>query len=92
MSDIFEVLIVENPLEIIFDDQPLEISIQEDNFDVLVNSDSDIEITIDSNDLEILTIAEQGPPGAGSLVGLPIASGNNPPSNPSTGDLWLDTN
>lgn len=95
MSDILEVVVTENPLELVFNDQPLEVLIQEDNLEVSVTQ-SNTEITINSQDIEILTIAEQGPPGSpgsGSGGGIfPIAYGNTPPSSPSVGDLWLDMN
>ena len=93
MSDILEVVVNEDPLELVFNDQPLEVLIQEDNLSVQISQDV-TEIVIDSEDIEILTIAEQGPPGVGGGSGgtFPIAVGNTPPSNPQVGDLWLDMN
>lgn len=93
MSDILEVVVNENPLELVFNDQPLEVLIQEDNFTVQISQDV-TEIIIDSEDIEILTIAEQGPPGVGGGSGglFDITVGNTPPSSPTIGQLWLDTN
>ena len=93
MSDILEVVVTENPLELVFNDQPLEVLMQEDNFVVDIKQDV-TEIVFNSEDIEILTIAEQGPPGVGGGSGgiFPIHVGNTPPSSPSIGDLWLDTN
>ena len=93
MSDILEVVVNEDPLELAFNDQPLEVLIQEDNFVVQISQDV-TEIVIDSEDIEILTIAEQGPPGVGGGSGglFDIAVGTTPPSNPQVGDLWLDMN
>lgn len=93
MSDILEVAVTENPLELVFDDQPLEVLIQEDNFVVDIAQDV-TEIVITSEDIEILTIAEQGPPGVGGGSGglFPMSVGTTPPSNPQVGDLWLDMN
>ena len=93
MSDILEVVVTENPFEIVFNDQPLEVLIQEDNLEVSVTQNI-TEVIIDSQDIEILTIAEQGPPGVGGGSGglFDITVGNTPPSNPIQGQLWLDTN
>ena len=91
MSDILEVVVLENPFELVFNDQPLEVLIQEDNFEVQVN-DVETEIIILEENIEVLTIAEQGPPGVGGSGSFPIAIGDTPPSNPQIGDLWLDTN
>ena len=93
MSDILEVVVTENPLEIVFNDQPLEVLVQEDNYSIDIQQDV-TELTITSEDIEILTIAEQGPPGvSGGSGGLfPISVGNTPPSAPAIGDLWLDIN
>lgn len=93
MSDILEVVVNENPLELVFNDQPLEVLIQEDNLSVQISQDV-TEIIIDSEDIEILTIAEQGPPGVGGGSGglFDITVGNTPPSSPTIGQLWLDTN
>ena len=89
MSDILEVVLVENPLELVFNDQPLEVLITEDAYEIAVN-EVHTEIVIDTQDIEILTIAEQGPPGVGG--DFPIHIGNTPPEDPAVGDLWLDTN
>ena len=89
MSDIFEVNIVEESLELSFTDDLLEVLIQEDNFELSVNT-TETEVLISSDEIEILTIAEQGPAGIGGE--FPIAVGNTPPINPEVGDLWLDTN
>lgn len=86
MSDIFEVLITENPLELVFNDPSLEVLIQEDNFEVTVQ-DTTAEVVISNEDIEVLTIAEQGPTG---VLGINIS--NNAPTAPSIGDLWLDLN
>lgn len=93
MSDILEVVVTENPLEIVFNDQPLEVLVQEDNYSIDIAQDV-TEIVITSEDIEILTIAEQGPPGVGGGSGglFDIAVGNVPPLNPTLGQLWLDTN
>ena len=93
MSEILEVVIHENPLELVFDDQPLEVLIQEDNFEIAVD-EVHTEVVIQNQDIEILTIAEQGPPGVGGSGGgfFHIAVGNTPPQSPQVGDLWLDTN
>ena len=93
MSDILEVVVLDEPLELVFNDQPLEVLIQEDNYTVQITPDA-TEIIIDSEDIEVLTIAEQGPPGAGGGSGglFPMSVGLTPPSNPSVGDLWLDMN
>ena len=92
MSDILEVVVTENPLELVFDDQPLEVLIQEDNFVVDIAQDV-TEITFTSEDIEILTIAEQGPPGVGGggSGGLfPIIVSATAPVNAPIGTLWLD--
>ena len=93
MSDILEVVVNEDPLELVFNDQPLEVLIQEDNLSVQISQDV-TEIVIDSEDIEILTIAEQGPPGVGGGSGglFPMSVGTTPPSNPVVGQLWLDMN
>lgn len=88
MSDILEVVIVENPFELVFNDQPLEVLIAEDAYEISVN-EVHTEILLDTQDIEVLTIAEQGPPGVG---GFGVHIGNNPPEDPDIGDLWLDTN
>ena len=93
MSDILEVVVTENPLEIVFNDQPLEVLVQEDNY--LIDIAQDVtEIIITSEDIEVLTIAEQGPPGVGGGSGglFDITVGNTPPTNPQPGQLWLDMN
>lgn len=92
MSDILEVVVTENPLELVFNDQPLEVLIQEDNFVVDIKQDV-TEIVFNSEDIEILTIAEQGPPGVGGggSGGLfPIIVSQDPPVNAPIGTLWLD--
>lgn len=91
MSDILEVVVLENPFELVFNDMPLEVLIVEDNFEIAVN-EQPTEILILEENIEVLTIAEQGPPGVGGSGGLGIAIGNTPPSNPAVWDLWLDTN
>lgn len=92
MSDILEVVVNEDPLELVFSDQPLEVLIQEDNFTVQIAQDV-TEITIDSQDIEILTIAEQGPPGVGGGgSGLAIYTGPTAPSNAPIGAIWIETN
>lgn len=93
MSDILEVVVNEDPLELVFNDQPLEVLVQEDNYSIDIAQDV-TEIVIDSEDIEILTIAEQGPPGVGGGSGglFDIAVGTTPPSNPVVGQLWLDMN
>jgi hypothetical protein len=93
MSDILEVVVLDEQFELAFNDQPLEVLIQEDNFVVQISQDV-TEIVIDSEDIEILTIAEQGPPGVGGGSGglFPMSVGLTPPSNPQVGDLWLDMN
>jgi hypothetical protein len=83
--DVLEVVISENPLELVFNDAPLEVYIQEDNFDIVINT-VDTEIIVQNDSVEILTIAEQGPAGI-----LGIAIGNTAPSAPVLGALWLDT-
>jgi len=92
MSDILEVVVTENPFEIVFIDQPLEVFIQEDNF-VTEISQNVTEVVIDSQDIEILTIAEQGPPGVGGGgSGLAIYTGPTAPSNAPIGAIWIETN
>ena len=93
MSDILEVVVLDEQFELAFNDQPLEVLIQEDNLTVQISQDV-TEIVIDSEDIEILTIAEQGPPGVGGGSGglFPMSVGTTPPSNPQVGDLWLDMN
>lgn len=93
MSDILEVVVLDEQFELAFNDQPLEVLIQEDNLSVQISQDV-TEIVIDSEDIEILTIAEQGPPGVGGGSGglFPMSVGLTPPSNPQVGDLWLDMN
>ena len=94
MSDILEVVVLDEPLELVFNDQPLEVLIQEDNYTVQITPDV-TEIVIDSEDIEILTIAEQGPPGVGGDGSggiLPIYIGTTAPANPQLGQLWLDIN
>ena len=88
MSDILEVVVLENPFELVFNDMPLEVLIVEDNFEVSVN-EQPTEILILEENIEILTIAEQGPPGVGGTGGL-IHVGDTPPADTSM--LWLDTN
>ena len=85
MSDIFEVTVIEQPLQIEFTDELLSVQIIEDNFDITVNN-IETAVEIKSEDIEILTIAEQGPPGGD----FPIHIGNTPPSDISL--FWLDTN
>lgn len=91
MSDILEVVVLDEPLELVFNDQPLEVLIQEDNLSVQISQDV-TEIIIDSEDIEILTIAEQGPPGVGGGSGglFPIIVSADAPVNAPVGTLWLD--
>ena len=91
MSDILEVVVLDEQFELAFNDQPLEVLIQEDNFVVQISQDV-TEIVIDSEDIEILTIAEQGPPGVGGggSGGLfPIIVSATEPVNAPVGTLWL---
>ena len=91
MSDILEVVVTENPFEIVFIDQPLEVLVQEDNLEVSVSQEL-TEVVIDSQDIEILTIAEQGPPGVGGGgSGLAIYTGPTAPSNAPIGAIWIET-
>ena len=84
MSDIFEVTVIEQPLQIEFTDELLSVQIVEDNFDITVNN-IETAVEINSEDIELLTIAEQGPPGGD----FPITISANAPANPTVGDLWL---
>lgn len=84
MSDIFEVTVIEQPLQIEFTDELLSVQIVEDNFDITVNN-IETAVEINSEDIELLTIAEQGPPGGD----FPITISENAPANPTVGDLWL---
>lgn len=107
MSDILEVVIEENVLELSFDDG-LEILLPDDAFEVVVQDE--LEVVIDEDVYEILTAAEPGIPGGGSAgqvlakksdaqfdvewvtVATKITVGNTPPVAPNVGDLWVDTN
>ena len=91
MSDILEVVVLDEQFELAFNDQPLEVLIQEDNYTIQISQDV-TEIVIDSEDIEILTIAEQGPPGVGGGSGglFPIIVSQDPPANAPIGTLWLD--
>lgn len=89
MSDVYEVVVQEKPYEIVFNDAPVEVLITEDNFIVTVE-DYPLDVIIADENIEVLTIAEQGPPGVGG--GLPVTISNTPPPDPAIWDLWLDTN
>ena len=91
MSDILEVVVLDEQFELAFNDQPLEVLVQEDNYSIDIAQDV-TEITFTSEDIEILTIAEQGPPGVGGggSGGLfPIIVSATAPVNAPIGTLWL---
>lgn len=106
MSDILEIIIEENDLELSFDNST-ELVFVDDGLEITVNSDSEIVLTDDT--IEILTDSEPGIP-AGGLIGQVLAKrssvsfdvewvphtkitvGMLPPMSPAIGDLWVDTN
>lgn len=94
MSDILEVIVNEELLEIAFEDEQFAIVILEDNFEIGLDQEQSNIVNVDSDAVEILSLAEQGPPGPGLgdnyIFG--IYAGNTPPVGPSIGQLWLDTN
>jgi len=75
MSDVFEVIIQESPLEVVFNDAPVEVHIVEDNFVVTVE-EYPLDVLLVDENIEVLTIGEQGPPG----VGLPGPAGEQGPA------------
>lgn len=87
MSDIFEIIVIEQPFQIEFTDELLTVQVVEDNYDITVNN-IETAVEIASQDIEVLTIAEQGPPGGD----FPITVSATAPLNPVLGDLWLDIN
>ena len=93
MSDIFEVIVQDSIQEIIFNDEVLELLFIEDNYEVLLNT-PDAEIVIDNDFIEILTVAEQGPPGVSApwTMLTKITVSNTAPVLPQVGELWVDTN
>lgn len=84
MSDILEVAVVVDTLELAFDDG-LELFIAEDNIELIVQDDT--ELTLQNDTIEILTLAEQIP----GTSGAKIFFGPTPPLNASVNDLWVKT-
>jgi len=106
MSDILEIVIEENDLELSSDDSS-ELLFSDDGLELTVIADAELIITDDV--VELLTDSEPGIP-SGGLVGQVLAKksgtsfdvewvsnvkitvGMTPPMSPSIGDLWVDTN
>lgn len=106
MSDILEVVIEENDLELTFDDST-ELVFVDEGLELTVISDA--EVIVSDDVIELLTDSEPGIP-ANGLVGQVLAKrtstsfdvewvpqtkitvGTIPPSSPAIGDLWVDTN
>lgn len=106
MSDVLEVVIEQNDLELSFDDST-ELVFLDDGLEITVTADT--ELLVEDSVIELLTDSEPGIP-AGGLVSQVLAKksgtsfdvewvphtkitvGITPPSSPEIGDLWVDTN
>ena len=106
MSDILEIIIEENDLELAFEDAT-ELVFVDDGLELTVVEDS--EIIIEDEVVELLTDSEPGIPADG-LEGQVLAKrsnvsfdvqwvpytkitvGTTPPPSPKIGELWVDTN
>lgn len=107
MSDILEVVIEEDILELSFDDG-LELVFPDDVFEVVIQDE--LEVLIDEEVYEILTASEPGIPAGGTTgqlltkksdsnfdvewvtIATKITVSATPPSSPNVGDLWVDIN
>lgn len=107
MSDILEVVILDEQLELVFDGA-LELVFTDDSTEVIV--DDVLEVVIDEQVFELLTDSEPGIPAGGSpgqvlakksathfdvewvTIATKITVGATPPPSPNVGDLWVDTN
>ena len=67
-------------LELIIDETPLEIVIEEESLSLEVGSET----------VELLTIAEQGPPGEDGTI--TFSQPTEPTAGMKAGDFWFDTN
>lgn len=91
-------VIVENEVQELVFEAPLELVFEDDGLTLNVD-DPDFELVIDDDSIQILTIAEQGPPGPpGGEFPVPewvlltkITVADTAPASPSIGDLWVDT-
>ena len=91
--DYFEVIVSDTQQELVFNDPVLELAFIEENFELALNT-PDLEVSIDNDFIEILSVAEQGPPGVSApwtmLTKITVSS--SAPVNPQVGELWVDTN
>jgi len=106
MSDILEIIIEENDLELAFEGAT-ELVFVDDGLELTV--EDDVEIIVEDETLELLTDSEPGIP-ANGLEGEILAKrsstsfdvqwvpytkitvGTTPPPSPKIGELWVDTN
>lgn len=65
------------------------VTIIEQRTTVTVEPDAVNVATIGTDDVQVVTIAEQGP--AGASLGFQITVSDTPPTNPSVGDVWIQT-
>ncbi len=91
--DYFEVIVSDTHQELIFTDPVLELVFVNENYELQLNS-PDLEIVLNDDYIEVLSIAEQGPPGVSApwTMLTKITVSNNAPVAPLVGELWVDTN
>lgn len=84
MSEDLTVIIEENPVSLVFDDQSMRVFIEEQNTTVLVPQEV-TQVTLSNQDLKILTVAEQGPPGASGISSGDAIDASQVINEPGTG-------
>jgi len=91
--DYFEVIVSDTHQELIFTDPVLELVFVNENYELQLNS-PDLEIVLNDDYIEVLSIAEQGPPGVSApwTMLTKITVSNVEPVAPLVGELWVDTN
>ncbi len=66
-------------LELVIEDNPLELVIHEEN----------LSLELDSDLIELITVAEQGPPGEDGI--LTFSQETEPTGGMKEGDIWFNT-
>lgn len=91
--DYFEVIVSDTHQELIFTDPVLELVFVNENYELQLNT-PDLEIVLNDDYIEVLSIAEQGPPGVSApwTMLTKITVSNTAPIAPLVGELWVDTN